>query len=142
MNRNVILGVVTGFLTVCAADRAVADHLGDIAVAPFYAEPDDDRMASGRSMGIIVSFHRPVSPRWGWEAGIWNAHHDTGNGQGTDYYQLAAELDAVFRLRPEGFSPTIWLGGGVVENDVFPNDEDSVDAFGRVGADDASLTWR
>jgi OOP family OmpA-OmpF porin len=103
---------------------------GHVVIAPFRAFADEARRTPNDGSGMQTTFGRLLTERWGWEATFSYATLDTGDAGGTDYYQTSFGLDFSRRFSPRiALTPVVWFGAGFVDNDVYPDSEDSVDPY-------------
>ncbi len=104
-----------------------------IGIAPFFIELDDDRLPAEDGSGLHLIFNRPWNDRWSWEANVSYSILDTGNSAGTDHYQSNIGVDVVRRFGElDRLNALVWMGGGLANNDVFPDSNDDISPFVNV----------
>lgn len=117
-------------LPVMADDHAAEDngsyYNNFIHFGGYYLVPDQDRTLTGNqsdSFGYTASFGHRLSDNLWVEGEYFGATIETGNGNGTDYYQqgFGANLQYAFGQRSE-FTPYVLAGLGGVNNDVLGSD--------------------
>jgi OOP family OmpA-OmpF porin len=104
---------------------------GYVTILPFYLSADANRRGTTEDgRGMVVGYGHPIGQsRWNWElqtfAGLINVQPQAAS----DFDNYGAGLDFTYRFRPEGVSPFVLLGGGVLRNDVVPDAFSDTDYF-------------
>jgi OmpA-OmpF porin, OOP family len=122
---------------VCAAianePPADPEPAGQLRIAAVHVAADERRGVDDGS-GIEIGYGRPFRRGWRWEAVFSPAVLETGPDGGTDFYETSAGVDFARELRVGArWRPFVVAGAGLVENDVFPDAEDSVDPYWQAG---------
>lgn len=131
--RKIILGLCLflPILSATADDSVEPDAY--VSAVGFYAEPDEDRGAE-EGVGIQLSYGKLLSGNWFMEGTLAATNFETDNNGGTDFYHTTLGLDLAYRFNGmQGFTPFVLAGGGVVYNDVFPDNDDSTDFYANAG---------
>lgn len=105
------------------------------AVLPGYFIADKGRNTKDHGItGSLVYGYR-FNPSFGMELNVMGSTIETGDGNGTDFYQEGGTVDLVFdyRDRAVGWTPFMLLGAGAVYNDVIPDSQDKVTFIANAG---------
>jgi OmpA-OmpF porin, OOP family len=113
-----------------------------IAVGAFYDSPDSTRGVE-TGQGVNYGYAGPLGKRSVWELRLFTDTLETDVPGATDFYQYGAGIDAIryFGNTTAGH-PFALLGAGAVSNDVDPDTDDAVSAYGNVGIGWRSAPWR
>lgn len=113
-----------------------------IAAGGFYDFPDSQRGVNS-GLGVNYGYGGRLSRRSAWEVRVLAATLETGIEGATDYYQYGAGLDLIGYLgKPSGGHPYWVIGGGAIANDVIPDENDGVSAYGNFGLGWRSAPWK
>jgi OOP family OmpA-OmpF porin len=110
---------------------ADSQYSGYVTILPFYLSADANRRGTTEDgRGMVVGYGHPIGQsRWNWEvqtfAGLINVQPQAAS----DFHNYGAGLDFTYRFRPEGLSPFVLLGGGVLRNEVVPDAFSDTDYF-------------
>jgi OmpA-OmpF porin, OOP family len=108
-----------------------------IVTGVFYEFPDSQRNVDG-GFGVNYAYVGQWGTRDAWELRVFADTLETGIAGATDFYQYGAGLDMVKRLgNVAAGHPYFLVGAGVVSNDVDPDEDDGISAYGNVG-----IGWR
>lgn len=109
------------------------DDVRYLFVSGRYIGTDSDR-GTDRGTGFQAGFAIPLRPKWGLEINGFSQTYETGSTAGSDFYHRGGGVDLVYTPgNRSGFTPFVLAGLGVAQNDVVPNANDKVTAYGNLG---------
>ncbi len=126
---GLVLALACG--SAAAADALDADR--HFTAGAFWVGADSARGAD-RGLGATVGYGWWTVPRLWTEARLFGTILETQVKGASDFYQKGAGLDVLYYFQPESQAGFYALaGGGVVQNDVTPDSEDSTNGYFNAG---------
>lgn len=110
-------------------DRWYVDVLATVV------EMDQDRGLDDQGYGGSAILGIPLGYHWSWETQLGFYTLETDGDNSTDFYQTNLNTGLRYSFGdPEDFTPFLLAGIGIVENDVIPDRDDSINFLFNIGA--------
>jgi OOP family OmpA-OmpF porin len=140
MIRYLVIGVAaltaaTSSSIVTAQESTTDDYGGYFSFLPYYFSADANRRGTTEDgHGLAINYGRRVSQNFSWEFQSFYGTINTSQGNLKDFENYGLGIDLTYWLAdPEGASPFLLMGAGIVRNDVLPTSVSDNDLFGNFG---------
>ena len=144
MSRSVIFTPMCVFvclLGLCSvpsyADEVTIINGSDyVSVLPGYSIPSKAYGTTGKGFTFSGIYGHQFAPRFAYEVNVQSSVFETGQGNGTDFYQHGATGDLVYLFNDRSaahWTPFALVGIGAAYDDFYPNNRDGVAFIANAG---------